>query len=161
MSKIFIIDYQRLVNWLVPGALRKPVTLAWLRVMMSQVVLLYQAFMRNRNANLYTLGITPQVCYLEKMLNDRFDNTARGIWIGDPQRSSALYLYRDDELKPEWLYTDAENKPLVAYSDEEAGLRNVDFIVHLPAGLVANINEMKALLDMYKLAGKTYKIETH
>jgi hypothetical protein len=42
--------------------------------------------------------------------------------------------------------------------DGEAGELMVDFIVWVPVGLSYDKNEMKALIDIYKLAGKRYII---
>lgn len=41
------------------------------------------------------------------------------------------------------------------------GQNSFDFIVWVPAGLVFDQNEMEALIDLYKLAGKTYVILTY
>lgn len=158
--RIFLVDYNRLVNMLLPMELRTSVHVIWLRVMLSPVVFLYMLFGRNRQANLYALSITPQVCYLEKMLNDRFDFGDRRIYIDDPVRNDAFYLYQEAESKPVDFYMEIEALPLITYTDGEAGLVMEDFIVYVPEGLVFNMEEMKALLDMYKLAGKKYKIET-
>jgi hypothetical protein len=129
--------------------------------MVSQVSFLYQIFLKQREANLYGLGITPQVCYLEKMLNDRFDFIQRRVYIGDPTRKDVWNLYVDDELKPVNLYVDDENEPITTYTDMEGGEGTVDFVVYVPSGLSLNENEMRALLDIYKVAGKTYYIETY
>lgn len=36
-----------------------------------------------------------------------------------------------------------------------------DFIVRVPATLLFDLHEMRALIDLYKLAGKTYTIQTY
>lgn len=156
MNPIFDIDYGRLAAWLTPIPLRSARMLAWLRVQVSPVVVLYQAFGRNRTANLYGLGISPQVCYLEKLLNDRFDTGPRRIYIGDPQEQTGYYIYQDAEDKPLLLYTDAEQPGITTYTDTEAGVSSIDFVVFVPVGLLFNRQELLALLDVYKLAGTSY-----
>lgn len=156
---IFNIDYNKIIQWLQPKAIRHPLTMAWLRLLVSPVAKAHQLFKRNRANNLYMLGITPQVCYLEKMLNDRFDFGSRRIRIGDPAGQDVWFAYQEEELKPEVMYQESEEQPVYTYSDNEAGVITTDFIVYVPASLSFNENEMKALLDMYKMAGKRYKIE--
>lgn len=159
MDRIFSIEFTRLSRLLTPVPLRKATLLAWLQVLVSAVAKLHQQFKRNRSNNLYMLAITPQVCYLEKMLNDRFDFGDRRIYISDPIGQDVWYAYQDAELKPEHMYQESEEQPVYTYSDNEAGVITTDFVVHVPASLNFNENEMKALLDMYKMAGKRYKIE--
>lgn len=156
MNPIFDIDFTKLTTWLLPAPLRSATWLAWVRVMVSQVVVLYQAFGRNRAANLYGLGITPQVCYLEKLLNDRFDTGLRRIYIGDPEEQTGYFIYQDAEDKPLLLFTDAEAEGVTTYTDTEAGVSSVDFVVFVPVSLIFNQQELLALLDVYKLAGTSY-----
>jgi hypothetical protein len=153
MNKIFDINYNTLVRWLVPVPLRKPVMLAWLQALVWPVVQLYQAFRKNRAANLYRLAITPQVCYLEKMLNDRFDPQERRIRIDDTLDKPPVYLYIDAENKPVYL----GSKPL--YRDTEFGLGLDDFLVMVPNGLVFEMAELRGLVMIYKLASMRFSVQ--
>ena len=158
-DKIYNISYKKFIKWNVPFDLRKPKMMALLTAFVRPIVQVYQAFYRNRKSNLYKLLITPQVCYLERMLNDRFDATQRRIFIGDGEWHDPFYLYQEAELKDQYLYTEAENQPVYLWTDSEAGDYKDDFIVFVPKTLVFNINEMKGLLDVFKLVGTRYKIE--
>lgn len=157
MSKIFNIDYNTLVRWLVPVALRNARMLAWLQALLWPVVTLYQAFRRNRDANLYRLSITPQVCYLEKMLNDRFDNSERRIHIDDAIDRPPVYLYQDDEQKPVYLASAPLSQPL--YLETEFGLNLDDFVVWVHSSIIFEFNEMRSLVNLYKLAGTRFSIQ--
>ena len=116
--------------------------------------------MQFRKAKLYQLLITPQVCYLEKMLNDRFDFTNRGIFIDDAKDKAPLYIFRRDELKPKYIYRRIENKPVYIYTRGESGTIKDDFIVFVPIQLRVNRPEMISLIKQYKLAGTKFKIQT-
>ena len=47
------------------------------------------------------------------------------------------------------------------HGDEDYSDTGVDFIVQVPNDIIFNINEMKGLIDFYKLASKRYKIINH
>lgn len=160
MRKIFIIDFTKLVRLLIPVILRRLAHVAWLQALCFPVNFLYQLFLRNRDANLYRLKITPQVVFLERLLNDRYDISARRIRITDALDYDPVYLYQEPENKPAYLFTEGENKPVYLFTEEEVGLQTVNFYVIVPRTIIFNENEMRALLDTYKLAGKTYKIQS-
>lgn len=160
MSLIYDIDYRKLTRWLTPHVLRKARMMAWLNALVNPVVGVYRLFVRYRDAKLYQLAITPQVCYMEKMLNDRFDNTDRRIYIEDGQRFDPVYLFLEAENKPLYLYREVEAQPVYIYTPGETSENGNDFIVFVPAGLVYNATEMRALINQYKLAGKRYAIQT-
>ncbi|KAA2244562.1 hypothetical protein F0L74_00880 [Chitinophaga agrisoli] len=159
MSKPFDVDLPKLVRLLLPPRLRTVKHVAWLQALTNPVNYLYQQFRRNRDANLYRLSITPQVVYLEKLLNDRYDIAGRRISIKDAVVLTSEYIYQEQELKPVYIYTEAENRPVHLFTDAEIGGGSVDFFVLAPSDLTYNENEMTALIDNYKLAGKRYKIQ--
>ncbi|SFW12936.1 hypothetical protein [Chitinophaga sancti] len=159
MSKIFDIDYHRLIRLLMPPRLRKVLHLSWLQAITYPVNLLYQQFRRNRDANLYRLSITPQVVYMEKLLNDRYDLADRGIRIVDAVSNEVTLIYQEEESKPKFLYLESEEHPLYLFTEAEIGNEPVDFYVLVPKAVSFNDDEMAALIDTYKLAGMAYKIQ--
>ncbi|WP_343744211.1 hypothetical protein [Chitinophaga sp.] len=159
MSRIYEIDFPKLVRLLMPPRLRKMRHVAWLLALCNPVNYLYQQFRRNRDANLYRLKITPQVVYLERLLNDRYDISQRRIKISDGMIYEPVFLYQEIEQKPVYLWQESENKPLYLYTEEEVGSNPVSFYVFTPRNLYFDENEMSALINNYKLAGKTYKIQ--
>jgi len=114
--------------------------------------------MNNRNQNIYRLGITPQVCYLEKFLNDRYDNVLRRIRIVDAQQANITYLFLRTENSPLYIYTRAEKKPLYLYSRSEIIDIETDFIIQIPANVTFDEKQVRGEIDSYKLAGKKYQI---
>jgi hypothetical protein len=138
--------------------LRKPKMLAWIGICISPVGYVYNNLLRFRTLTLYKLSITPQVCYLQKLLNDQYDFINRGIRIVDATRTNPVYIFQDAEDKPLGLYTDGESLPIFLYTDGEAGDLKDDFIVIVPLAVDFNINEMTSLLNQYKLASKQFSI---
>ncbi|RAJ75541.1 hypothetical protein CLV59_109155 [Chitinophaga dinghuensis] len=157
--KIFEIDYRRLVALLLPPGLRKSRMQAWLNALVYPVQLLYNDFKANRRNNLYRISITPQVCFLEKAINDRYDYVERRIRIADVLLKEVLFIYQRNENKPLMLYRRSDNRPLNLYLRTETNSVTVDFLVLLPSGLRYAEDEMRAFIDSYKLASKDYKIQ--
>jgi len=157
-SRIYNIVYSKLVHWLTPAMMRKPVFLSWLNVCMQPVQFVYNLLLRFRAQKLYELGITPQVCYLEKLLNDQYDYFSRGIYIKDPEEKDPLYVFQQVEDKPVFVFTKGENKPLYIYTDGEAGNLKDDFIIVVPFRVKFNFDEMASLIKRYKLGSKQFKI---
>lgn len=158
-TKIYDIDFEKLQQWLIPGYLRKSRLAAFVKVVTSGVVFLYQDFLRFRKQKLYELMITPQVCYLERLLNDRFDFTQRRIRIVDGLDKPPFYIYQQAELKPKYLRSSSENAPKWIYTGGESGNLQDDFVVLVPAALFFEEAEMRSLVKVYKLAGTQFKIQ--
>ena len=151
---IFKVDFDRLVQLLLPTFLRKGLATAFLTAFIQPLKIIYTAFTAYRQNTLYMLEITPQVCYLEKCLNNMFDPSLRRITIHDPERATQAYVYLDSENKPLLL-----NPSQPVYQDGEiAKTQTSDFVVSLPA-TVTDITRVKAVLDKYKLPTKQYEIK--
>lgn len=160
-QKIYVIDFDKLVKWLTPNRIVVSRIDAWLKVLAAPVVFLYQEFLRFRKVRLYELSITPQVASLERLLNDRWDPLLRRIYIDDAIIYAPLYLYRDAESHEISLYTVPENQPVTVYTDGETlGSTADDFIIMVPIDVVFNTTEMRSLVNVYKLAGMKFKIQT-
>ena len=157
-SKIYNIIYSKLVQWLTPAMLRRPFLLAWINICVSPVSYVYNNLLRFRTLKLYQLSITPQVCYLQKLLNDQYDYINRGIRIIDALDADPLYIFRTLENKPVGLYTRGENRPVALFSSGEASDLKDDFIVIVPFSVNFNNNEMSSLIKAYKLGSKQFKI---
>jgi len=160
-EQIYDISFRNLVNALVPQVLRKPKMLAVLSALVNPVVHVYNIFfLNNRKSNLYRLMITPQICYIEMALNDKYDHFERRITIKKPKSYNPLFLYKKSENKPLYLYrkiqTDKPNPSLILKG--EAGSFQYDFIVQVPETLVFDKNEMRAVLDNYILPEKVHNI---
>lgn len=162
MNPLFYnIDFNKLVLDKLPSILRQQKIIAYLKIAASPFVFVYQIFLNYRKAKLYDLMITPQVCYLEIMLNDKYDFTQRRIYIEDGVEQPALYLYQDAEDKDIYLFTDAENDPKLLYTDGEIeGISSDDFIIKVPVDIIFNQLEMRSAVQRKRLPGMRFKIQT-
>ena len=168
----FDIDYDSLVQQLLPVRLRQSVMIAWLKALVSPVKWLYNLFKAKRKSNLYLLAHDGQVCYLEAALNDAFDPITRGIYITDGPFKDPLYLYLDTEVKPVWLGLISEEgtttypDPEILFTDTETYALGICFIVHVPMlvaiGAGYDVIRLKALVDLYRLPGRySYSVVTY
>jgi hypothetical protein len=159
--RIYDINFKKLVTWMVPQVLRKPKWMALLNALASPVVYIYNLFLINRRNNLYRLLITPQVCYVEMALNDKYDNGDRRIKIIRPKSYDPLYLFQRIEKEAVYLYrknTATAGQRQWLFQKKEASAFQYDFIVQVPATVAFDMNEMTAVIDSYALPDKFYKI---
>lgn len=148
---LFNVDFAAYIRAMLPFIMRKPKTLAFLSVLLSPVKSLYGLFKKNREQNLYYLDHNAQVVRMEAVLNDRWDDELRRINITDGTAKEALIIYREDETKPPvYLFTEAENNPVPLYQESEFDEGN-DFEVNVPWDVVFDVEEMKALINKYRL----------
>jgi hypothetical protein len=158
----YIIDYRRLVTQRIPFIMRWDDVISFLMILASPFVKGYNNLLAYRDLLIYQLTITPQVVYLEKMLNDRYDTALRRIYIEDGKQYNPLFVFRKLELKPVYLFRKSETlKPKrYVYVIGEAGQQSFDFVVYVPLGMTYNEIELKALVNNYKLASKIFTIQT-
>lgn len=183
MSKVFEIDFDRLMLLLLPTALRKPRLFALLQVMVVSLRALYNTFIANRDRNIAIVNVTPQVCYLRGVLNDTFDpdtdsEQRRRITIGDGTTSDWVILYNNTLFnniggkQPVWLSkatsTSTSEMGAITYSLGSAKLfakqdsilsEGFDFVVTVPDGILYDMARLRAIVDFYKLAGKRYDVQ--
>lgn len=156
----YLLNFKSLVRWLVPQEIHFIDLLAFLDAVVSEIKVAYDKFLLQRDSFIYYLTITPQVCYLEKLLNNRYDYFERRIYITDGQSFDAVYLYQTAESKPIFTYKKSETSApkVYLYKKSETGNDADDFVVNVPIALVYSTSELRALVDTFKLAGTVYSI---
>jgi hypothetical protein len=160
---IYNINFSRLIKQLLPIAVRQPVIIALIKVLINPVIYVYNQFINYRNISLYKLNHTSQVCYMEAMLNDEFDSIFRRIKIGNSDYKEPIWFYEPEQDLEVWLDVDDP----VYFDEPEAFGRSVDFIVFVPdvlqpaspEALNALIVKMSGLINYYKLFSKNYEIQ--
>jgi len=107
-----------------------------------------------------------QICFLQAVLNDSFDNIQRRIIIRNATLREPLWFYEPEENKPVLFYEPSDNKPVYFREESEFIGDGADFLVLVPIDLKPNtlqeetafLIKMKAQIDYYKLFVKNYKI---
>lgn len=148
-----MIDFKRTFQLTLPIRLRNAkLLLAFLGcsgAVLNGLMINYKSWLKDKH---YEIGITPQVCFLEKMLNDEFDKDDRRIYISEPARLTTNFLYRETDGK-NWYFGSGEY-----FADDTRFNYPYDFIINLPAGIIVNIERLNALVNKYRLLGKTYRL---
>jgi hypothetical protein len=156
----FDVDFFKLSTWLIPKSLRRVKIGVLFKASMFPLFYVHNVLLKYRDAKIYELNITPQVCYLEKLLNDRFDYTQRRIYIIDGEWHLPLFIFQEQELKPVHLFKETEGKPMPLFTDGEAGSVLNDFVVMVPLQVQFSDAEMSSLINRFKLFGTKYTIQT-
>jgi hypothetical protein len=155
-NNFYNLNIGRLLLWLLPQMYRTTALFKWVVCMAIPVQRLHLNFMAFRVSTLYYLGITPQVCYLEKLINDKCDAAARRLFITDVQAVPALYLWPDAAARDVNFTADVYVWPDARYANG-----GVDFTVHIPFAIIntaAEITYLKSLLNAHKLPGLHYNL---
>lgn len=162
---MFSVNFKNIIDQNLPPktGTDTPITKAWLYSLIQPIIELYAIFSSYRIQALYTLSFTGQVIYLEKLLNDTFNNGGTEIFIEDGILKIAQFLFNTaEDADPFYVFNTAETNEenLYLYNTAEY-TGNLDFIVKVPTALVFDENQMKSLINKYKLAGKNYIIQTY
>ncbi len=160
MDKRYDIDFDKVGSNNTPHKLKAVHDhLAWLKVFYKPLVVFYLGFLRFCNNTVYDLLITGQVCSLERMLNNRYDFTARRIYIDDGSVKPTKYIFQSAEVKPIYIRRRSENMPVYIYTAGENGLTADNFIVYVPLDIALNLAEIITLIRTKRLVGKRFKIQ--
>ncbi len=147
------VDIKKLGILMLPTFLRRPIVIACIKVVVYPIEKIYDDWSRLRNENLYTLQHTGQICYLRKVLNDKLDPTKRRIYIGDGNKFRRQYIYTPVENKPRYL------GKIILHQSIDYADTGADFIVYAPKEITNNeIHQLRALIELFKLGGKRYRI---
>jgi hypothetical protein len=153
---MFDIDFDKLIGWLLPAALRRTIYYAWVKALCSPMVSMYGTFTAWRNANLYQIRHDSRVFSMQAVFNDAFDKINRRIYITDGYNKNRIYLYTRTEAQPVFL-----NPSIPLWNRGDYSDTGVDFIVWVPTAITMTVTDMiqlTGLVNKYKLASKRYAI---
>jgi hypothetical protein len=156
---IYNLDPERFAHMMVPVKWRLKGLMAWIKALSATWADLWNRFQLFRTQVKYNLLITPQVCFLERALNDKYDPVQRRIFIADGSENDPVFLYMRAELKPVNLFKRSEDLPVYMVKRTETAVFGVDFTVNVPLAIVFDQNEMRTYVSIYKLATKNFSIE--
>ncbi len=151
---MFNIDFNKFILQLTPDFLRRPVFIAFVKTLVYPIRELHEVFVAFRAEILYDLSHNGQTYSLENVLNDRFDNDERRIYISDGLTKDRYYIYKRLEDKPLFL-------PKFIHTRGDYGDSGVDFIIWVPNAIVITLEEMyelRAKVNKFKLDPKRYKV---
>ena len=102
---MFNIDWDKIITDNLDNFARQPNRVSRLKVAVYEVKNVHIKFLAFRDAVFKKVYHNGQVIYLEKVLNDTFDNISRDIYIDSDLVPSLYYLFKKSEiLPPIYLY---------------------------------------------------------
>lgn len=162
----------KLAVGMLPPMLRGGLTVALLKVLMLPVRYMYDLLTaRRKNAN-RRLGTTANVASMEKALNDAFFLTDGQIRIDSGDNDDRTFWHMKTEGQEPATLWKATEKGTVLKRRGEASYKD-SFTVWVPTFLCTStdstedkyggryLREIKILLNYYKPAGRTYRIELY
>jgi hypothetical protein len=171
---MYSINIIQILHRCVAWFMRSQSMLAWMYATLhplSSVAAQWDTFTIVRKRDTLTNG---QVIVLERALNLKYmledkwatasDTTASGgIYIENVASAiPTTFIWSNNEAQPPlYIYGDAEAEPpLYIYSDAEYSAQ-YDFIVRVPIAFSFDVDEMTAFVRQYRVAGKTFTIDTY
>lgn len=114
MAFNYNLNINKIIKENTPLFLYKNKRVDWIRALIKPVKVMHDEFLFVRADSLNKVAYNSQVILLEKILNDKFDNTLRRIYIADDIYNNTNYIYRKAELRtPIYLYR--KWKPATSY----------------------------------------------
>ncbi len=143
----------KVIQILMPFRRRTPRFVAWVKVFISDLVMIHNSLLQLRQRSIKEARMTPQICYLEKLLNSRYGRTDIRIVEGY-QLGPWVFLAEPPSGDIDFFMVDPD---YFVYSDEDSV--TVDFVVQVPRVLSDFCNVIAAYVQKYKLAGKVFIIQ--
>lgn len=160
----FGINFSQTVIHLVPHIIRGPKMIAWLGALMAGLQSVNGAFTFWLDAKRYAMRFNGQVMYLERYLNDQFDNSLRRIYIDDPTGNTVLsdFVWNKAEQQNDLIIKNKAEGGVQTYIEPKQAPGAGDFVVFLPSSLYSAAADkvMRRHIDIYRIAGKTYTFQT-
>jgi len=131
MSNFFNVDIERFIKLSLPVSFRQSKILAWLNALFAPIKTNYARFTAFKISVFYILSHNSSIVLLQKMLNDKFDNTERRIYISNVQRSDINRFYYANENKEFGIYNEGSVQKGFYYVFQNQDT-SPDYIVHIP-----------------------------
>lgn len=167
MNPIYNIDWNVFVRKVWPGFVKKPMVLAYLDSVVAEIKKLHDQFREHTVEWRYQVAHTAQTVHIEKVLNDKFDDVERRIYIENVTFDEYIYLWPPEDENPHYLQEAGANPDKPVYLLEgDAGTINPDATIYVPEALKpatdTAVQEFEAglrgLVDFYKTYGPNYQI---
>lgn len=129
----------------------------WLKVFISYVGKIKDELYAFWDETIEDVMMTPQIIYLEHLLNTRYNRNPYDIYIGEGIDLGPWFFTDNLPGDPEF-YFDQNDSYLWTNNDV---VSNVDFVVNVPHPLDSDTSVIAALVQKYKLAGKVFVIQLY
>ncbi|MEI6683420.1 MAG: hypothetical protein WCO44_12360 [Bacteroidota bacterium] len=139
-------------HMLIPYRHRQVRFVAWVKVFLSYLTMLKDTLYSWWDETLLDASMTPQVMYLERILNLMFQVTS--IFI-DEGYTLGPWIFLDTETPDPEFFMDQDDSYVYNLSDAII----VNFVVNIPSSLSSDTSRIAAIVHKYKLPGKSFIIQ--
>ena len=154
-------NIENLIYFFMPNIKKFPKRFAWIKALLWPLNELHGFFLQYVIDKRYELDFTGQVISLERLLNDKYDDTLRRIFISSAVATEAYFFDEDDDFDTDIFLFDEDDSPedtdIFLFDGFDSGVSN--FTINIPSDVVFTEAELRALINKYKLAGKYYTIK--
>lgn len=154
------IDLNNYLLFFLPIHKRKPRIIAFCKCIIKQITYSQNQFQDYKDSISEKLSYNFQVIYLERILNIKFNNGRSGIYITQGNEFDELFLFNNSEVAADenYFFNQNENAQSIYLFNKAEYASQVDFQVHIPSSLNGIIDQVKAWINFYKMAGTRYEI---
>jgi len=160
---MYNVDWPAFVRRNTPSALRLPVFLAVVRVLVTPLKGIQNLFEQLRLAIAEEYRWNGLVHSLEKLLNERYDPINQAIYILTNTKLPIWY-WKDEAETPDWYWKDEGDTLDFFWLDEAVfnaeSATKYEFTIYVPPALSFVPSEMLELVDIYRFAGFRPRIVT-
>jgi hypothetical protein len=142
----------KVVQLEIPFLHRKPRFVAWVKTFVSYLAKIQEDLYQLWESSRIEALMTPQIKYLEGILNRRYGRT--DIFINDGF-DLGPWIWPADETADPVFYLDQADSYVWSSGDSTV----IDFVVNIPAVLDDETSYIAAVVNKFKLAGKTFVIQ--
>ena len=155
---MFTIDFENIISNNLAPHLRRLTRQNWLNVITAGLSYVYALFLDYRTNSNYSLAFRGQTIYLEKLLNERFDNTDIEIVNLDP--AELVYIANSGSGYTNIYVSNVGGTNELSLGDKAYYDNIPDFEVQVPAAIYASIdkNEMRSILNKFVFSSMNYII---
>lgn len=150
------VEYKKLAVLLLPMCLRKGTLTALLNVLTIPLQGLSESFAEYRRQKDIRLNHNGQVCFLRGVLNDQFDKEQRRIRVEDNESTSGGVIIEERGKTPKSFIW---HMPKRIYRRGWEATGGIGFVVEVPEELRPREQELRSIVNEYKLASMRYLIK--
>lgn len=164
---MFDFEFRNTIKRLLHPFYRKTKHIAALMAFLVSIRRLKDAFIIFRNKTEHDIKFNAQTLSIEARLNQEYNLLMGTIYIQTVSSTDdAVYIFwLSENQQPThigWLSESTINPVYVRWLSEAPPVgAGVEFIVWVPSTLNFDLEKMKAIINLYKLAGKRYAIQPY
>lgn len=151
------IDVHKLIRYLLPTFLRKPLRMAWLEALLAPFAAMWTTYAGWRAEKYYEANVTAQTLSMEAYLNRLFDTVEKRIRIRHGEDKGVYVSLRSEGY--DLYYIDGEEGAFIALEGEQDE-RLFGFTAVIPATLSGRSAEIESAVRNIKAAGVPFEMES-